>query len=226
MGQERKSLSALKCFHILQKVAQPAEEWWVSEAAFTVPCNHSLSCSLVSEGPARETHLHSHCEQLTIHEIPAQLCLLTHYWSTRPSSRHTSMLHLRTTDGKHWRPSLPSPWRLKTDTELQLPQWPRTSACLPWRFSGLRPVERWHRASPKSAHISAHLSSLALHWRSSSNQDKTKILAIHLDLSSEMTFSVWLTSGNQGQSILIGVRDNATRLRSICQINLDVQSLD
>lgn len=50
--------------------------------------------------------------------------------------------------------------------------------------------EEWHRVATKSTHISAHLSSLGSQQRSSACRDKTKILAIHLDLLSVMTFSI------------------------------------
>lgn len=77
------------------------------------------------------------------------------------SSRHTSTLRLSTADEKHWRPVSSFPL-IPEDAELEPPQRPRTSACPPWQSSGLCPLEGWHRASPKSARVGAHLSSLDL----------------------------------------------------------------
>lgn len=75
--------------------------------------------------------------------------------------------------------------------DLEPSQHPRTSVRPPCRRCGQRPREGCHpQRSAESAGVSAHLSSSDLRQRSSACQDKTKISAIHLDLSSGMTLSV------------------------------------
>lgn len=78
---------------------------------------------------------------------------------------------------------------------------------------------------------------ISLHWACRDPQqcqDKTKISAIHLDLSSEMTLSVRLeqpapkdgASSVAVMSLRVSVRDDATWFSPICQISLDVQDPD
>lgn len=124
-------------------------------------------------------HVHS-LEITTRH----QLQLLTRWTALEEISHHASPLPLSSADETHWR--LGSPCE-----DLEPSRHPRTAVRPPCRRCGQCPCERCHpERSAESAGVSAHLSSLDLRQRSSACQDKTKISAIHLDLSSGMTLSV------------------------------------
>lgn len=194
-------------------------------------CNHSLGHSQVSECLGGRPAIILSLKQLVVYSAassnvidPPDPVLEEHRW------------YISTLSQTSWWKSLAAHLILLPVISLWVAPWRHQAldapVCPPWRSSWSCSLEGSHQMLPKSASISAHLSSLDLQQRSSTRQELDKDFSHpSWSVKSYDFLCPAVTAGNQGQSLLRGlhapqVKDGKDGLCSISRITLHVRSLD